>query len=134
MLLGAQGNLGARRFRLEWCGRYAPRENGPRGNALDPRRGLERLGIRGHRPAAFEDHSRLPYGGGWLLVCSDAQELQVAGYCCRGYIQLPCDQAPGYACLDVDGDQLATFGRGNLWRRIYLRVCHLTFAVQNVRR
>src|ERR1035437_8644566 len=113
--LGAQGNLGARVFRLEWewPGHY------------DPRRGQMRLGIRGRRTAGFEDHSRLPYRGGWLLVCRDALDLQVAGYCCRGYVQLLCDQAPGFAGLDADRYQLATFRRGDLVRGIYLRRFHL---------
>src|ERR1035441_9847144 len=103
-LLGAEENLGSRRFRLEWLGHY-----GLRRIALDPRRGLERLGLRGHRPAAFEDHSWLPYRGGGLLVCRDAQELQVAADCGRGYVQLVCDQTLGFACLDSDRYQLATF-------------------------
>src|ERR1035437_7561116 len=134
-LLGAQGNRGARRFRLDWLGHYAPRENGPR-------RELETLGrilrhnfpLRGRRTAGFEDHSRLPYSGGRLLVCRDAQDIQVAGYCGRGYVQLPCDQAPGFAGLDADRYQLATFRRGNLGSGIYLRVFHLTLSVQTVRR
>src|ERR1035437_10429695 len=131
--VGAQGNLGARVFRLEceWPGHY------------DPRRGMERLGrilrrnfpVRGRTTAAFEDHSWLPSRGGWLLVCRDALDLQVAADCCLGYVQLLCDQTPRFAGLDPDRCQLATFRRGDLWGRgIYLRRFHLTFAVQSVRR
>src|ERR1035441_10572539 len=109
-LLGAQGNLGTQRSRLEWLGDYAPRENGPR-------RELETLGrilhrnfpIRGGTTAALEDHSRLSSSGGWLLVCSDPLGLQVAADCGLGYAQLPCDQTLRFAGLDADRCQLATF-------------------------
>src|ERR1035437_1945382 len=131
--VGAQGNLGARVFRLEceWPGHY------------DPRRGMERLGrilrrnfpIRGRTTAACEDHSWLPSSGGWLLVSSDPLGLQVAADCCRCYVQLLCDQTLRFAGLDPDRYQLATFGRGELWGSgISLRRFHLTFAVQCVRR
>src|ERR1035441_8237930 len=120
-LLGAQGNLGTQRSRLEWLGHYEPRENGPR-------RELEGLGrilrrnfpIRGRTTAAFEDHSWLPSSGGWLLGSSDAQGLQVAADCCLGYVQLLCDQTPRFAGLDPDRCQLATFqiGRASCRERV----------------